>query len=105
MKNMDYPELPRTFTPLFDYPIRDTSICLGGDGMYYLTGTTGSPDWWAVTADIQIWKSPNLINWMPLITEPRKRTAVWNIDRDGTWQKEIKLRDGAPFRSMWAPEI
>lgn len=105
MKNMDYPELPRAFTPLFDYPIRDTSICLGGDGMYYLTGTTGSPDWWAVTADIQIWKSPNLINWMPLITEPRKRTAVWNIDRDGTWQKEIKLRDGAPFRPMWAPEI
>ena len=32
--------------PLFDYPVRDTSICLGGDGNYS-TGTTGQGNWWA----------------------------------------------------------
>ncbi|WP_217591755.1 family 43 glycosylhydrolase [Cohnella sp. GbtcB17] len=90
---------------LFDYPLRDPSICLGHDGYYYLTGTTGSPDWWAVTGDLQIWKSPDLLEWTSVITEPRKRSTVWNIDRDGTWQREIRLRDGAPFRPLWAPEI
>ncbi|MGM0883778.1 MAG: family 43 glycosylhydrolase [Bacillota bacterium] len=99
------PTLPKDFKPLFDYPLRDTSICLGGDGFYYMTGTTGYPDWWAVTGDIQIWKSEDLANWTPLITEPRKRTTVWNVDRDGTWQKTITFRDGAPFRPLWAPEI
>ncbi|WP_165452272.1 family 43 glycosylhydrolase [Paenibacillus thalictri] len=99
------PELPAHFKPLFDYPLRDTSICLGHDGYYYMTGTTGFPDWWAVTGDIQIWKSADLQEWTPIITEPRKRTVVWNIDRDGTWEKEITLRDGAPFRPLWAPEI
>ncbi|MFH5182483.1 family 43 glycosylhydrolase [Paenibacillus sp. TAB 01] len=97
--------LPKNFKPLFEFPIRDTSICLGGDGNYYVTGTTGFPDWWAVTGDIQVWKSADLLNWTPVITTPRKRSTVWNIDRDGTWQKKTAMRDGAPFRPLWAPEI
>ena len=47
------PKLP-LLKPLFDYPIRDTSFCVGHDKAYYLTGTTGPPDWWAVTGDIQV---------------------------------------------------
>ncbi|CAM3987714.1 family 43 glycosylhydrolase [Paenibacillus alkaliterrae] len=97
--------LPTSLRPLFDYPVRDTSICLGGDGWYYLTGTTGYPDWWGVTGDVQVWKSADLQEWTPIVTEPRKRSTVWNIDRDGTWQKEVGQRDGAPFRPLWAPEI
>ncbi|WP_413375471.1 family 43 glycosylhydrolase [Paenibacillus taichungensis] len=96
---------PSNFIQLINCPVRDTSICLGGDGYYYMTGTTGCPDWWAVTGDIQLWKSPDLKQWSPVITEPRRRSVVWNIDRDGTWQKEIGLRDAAPFRPLWAPEI
>lgn len=91
--------------PLFDYPIRDTSICLGPDGIYYMTGTTGAPDMWAVTGEIRVWKSPDLINWEPVVTKPRTRSVVWSIDRDGTWEKKISIRDGAPFRPLWAPEI
>ena len=98
------PALP-PLSPLFEYPLRDTSICVGGDGVYYLTGTTGSPDWWAVTGDIQVWKSSDLKTWTPVIEKPRKRSVVWNIDRDGTWETPIPLRDGAPFRPLWAPEI
>jgi beta-xylosidase len=99
-------KLPVNLNPVFDYPIRDISVCMGPDSVYYMTGTTGYPDWWAVTGDIQIWKSKDLKNWEPLITKPRKRSMVWNIDRDGSkWNKVITLRDGAPFRPLWAPEI
>jgi xylan 1,4-beta-xylosidase len=98
------PALP-PIRPLFDYPMRDVSICLGPDGVYYLTGTTGYPDWWAVTGDIQVWKSPDLKSWTPVADQPRRRAIVWNLDRDGTWGKRVPIRDGAPFRPLWAPEI
>lgn len=98
-------KLPADLKPFLDYPVRDVSVCLGPDSTYYMTGTTGDPDMWAVTGDIKIWKSVNLVNWLPVITQPRKRATIWNADRDGTWEKRIQLRDGAPFRPLWAPEI
>lgn len=98
------PALP-SIKPLFDYPLRDTSIARGHDGAYYLTGTTGYPDWWGVTGDIQVWRSEDLQSWAPVVRKPRERSVVWNADRDGTWEKRVPLRDGAPFRPMWAPEI
>lgn len=93
------------FKPLFDYPVRDTSIILGGDGNFYLTGTTGDPDMWAVTGNLQLWKSPDLNNWTTVIERPRTRSVVWNVDREGSWEKPIALRDGNPFRPLWAPEV
>ena len=67
------PHTPRTpklppMKPLFDYPLRDTSICVGGDGMYYLTGTTGDiPTWWTdQRRRIRVWKSADLKTWEPL---------------------------------------
>lgn len=98
------PALP-PIRPLLDIPVRDTSICTGHDGAYYLTGTTGWPDMWAVTGDIQVWRSEDLATWTPVVQKPRARSVVWNVDRDGTWEKRIPLRDGAPFRPLWAPEI
>jgi hypothetical protein len=59
--------------PLFDFPLRDPSICIGGDGMYYLTGTTGFPTWWQTNEGIRVWKSPDLKKWEPL-------GLVWRID-------------------------
>lgn len=89
------------FQPLFDHPVRDTSICLGPDGNYYLTGTTadntGGPDdpkgWWYINEGIRVWKSPDLKQWQPL-------GLVWKIE-DGTWQKEFHDKR----RALWAPEI
>jgi len=91
--------------PLFDQFLRDTSIVLAPDGMYYMTGTTGGPEMMVVTSDLSIWKSPDLWHWTPVQEIPRQSTVVWNIDRDGTWMKPITLRDGEPFRPLWAPEI
>jgi xylan 1,4-beta-xylosidase len=79
--------------PLFDYPLRDPSICIGGDGAYYLTGTTGFPTWWKTNEGIRIWKSPDLVQWRPL-------GLVWKIEQ-GTWQKEFH----GDQRALWAPEI
>jgi beta-xylosidase len=98
-------DLP-TIAPLFDQFLRDTSIVLAGDGMYYMTGTTGGPEMMVVTSDLSVWKSPDLIHWSPVRELPRQSTVVWNIDRDGSsWIKPITLRDGEPFRPLWAPEI
>ena len=79
--------------PLFDYPVRDTSICLAGDGNYYLTGTTGHPTWWKTNEGVRVWKSPDLKEWEPL-------GLVWTIE-DGTWQKEFH----DDRRALWAPDI
>lgn len=92
-------------TPLFDQFLRDTSICLAPDGNYYMTGTTGGPEIMVVTSDLSLWKSEDLVHWSPVRDLPRQSTVVWNIDRDGTWMKPITLRDGEPFRPLWAPEI
>jgi len=79
--------------PLFDFPVRDTSVCLGGDGNYYLTGTTGFPTWWKTNEGIRVWRSADLKQWTPL-------GLVWRID-DGTWQKQFHGEN----RAVWAPEI
>ncbi len=87
---------------LIDHPVRDTSVCIGPDGMYYLTGTTGAKTggaeakdgWWYVNEGIRVWRSPDLTNWAPL-------GLVWSFDKDATWQKP--LEEGR--RALWAPEI
>ena len=79
---------------LLDFPVRDTSICVGPGRAYYLTGTTGHPTWWTNNEGIRIWRSPDLTNWVPL-------GLVWTFEKDATWQKPVK--DG--HRAIWAPEI
>ena len=92
--------------PLFDQFLRDTSIVLAGDGNYYMTGTTGGPEMMIVTSDLSVWKSPDLTHWSPVRDLPRPSTVVWNLDRDGPkWMQPLTMRDGEPFRPLWAPEI
>ena len=93
--------------PLFDHPVRDTSICLGGDGYYYLTGTTanrtGGPkdqdSWWYVNEGVRVWKSPDLKSWEPL-------GLVWSLEEDATWAKAYRRNSsGINRRALWAPDI
>jgi xylan 1,4-beta-xylosidase len=80
-------------TPLFDFPLRDPSICLH-EGTYYLVGTTGAPTWWQTNEGIRMWRSVDLVTWEPL-------GFVWTLDGDATWAKAV--HDGN--RAVWAPEI
>lgn len=79
--------------PLFDFPVRDTCVCVAPDA-YYLTGTTGAPTWWETNEGIRIWRSTDLKKWEPL-------GLVWSFEKDGTWQK--KVVNGR--RALWAPEL
>lgn len=75
--------------PLLELHLRDTIIRRGGDGCYYLTGSTGD-NIWDLNGGVELWKSSDLKKW-------EYRGVIWDIDRDGTWQKRC--------RYMWAPEI
>ncbi len=83
----------RSMKPLFDYPVRDTSICVGPDKQYYLTGTTGAPDWWKTNPGIRVWRSKDLKTWEPL-------GLVWSFEKNAAWQ-ELK----GDQLAIWAPEI
>lgn len=90
--------------------IRDPYIILGPDGMYYLTGTTPRPgdpreksdkyntglgDASIVGPAVQLWRSPDLVDWEYLGTP-------YTLDDASSWAKE---RNKSPMRLIWAPEL
>lgn len=83
--------------PLLELHMRDTQICVGGDGAYYMTGSTGD-NIWAFNDGVELWRSTDLVDWTYL-------GLVWNLDRNGGWAGRWRARKGVPFRAIWAPEI
>ncbi len=93
--------------PLFDTTIRDTSICRGGDGRWYLTGTYAPDGDFQNNDGITLWHSPDFETW-------EKLGQVWSITRDATsphsaWQLERRVNPDDPrgplVRGMVSPEI
>src|SRR5512136_2765262 len=76
---------------LMDTPLRDTSICRGPDGTWYLTGTV--EPFWAYNEGIKLWRSKDLANWETL-------GIVWRYG-DSPWHKRY-LEAKKP---LWAPEV
>lgn len=87
--------------PLLDIHIRDAVVILGGDGYYYMTGSTGNNVFY-YNEGIELYRSANLKKWEYL-------GVIWNIDREGGWEKnaweEKPWSDGKPVRAVWAPEL
>lgn len=83
--------------PLLDLHIRDTVICVGGDGNYYMTGSTGD-NIWEFNDGVELWRSPDLKKWDYV-------GLVWSIQKEGTWEKEPRSLHGKPTVTLWAPEI
>jgi xylan 1,4-beta-xylosidase len=75
--------------PIWELHLRDTIICLGGDGNYYMTGSSGD-NIWDKNDGVELWRSTDLKKWDYL-------GLVWSLTKDATWQK------GASY--VWAPEI
>jgi hypothetical protein len=75
--------------PIWELHLRDTIINKGGDGFYYMTGSSGD-NIWDVTSGIELWRSKDLRKWDYV-------GLVWSFVKDATWEK------GA--RYVWAPEI
>lgn len=83
--------------PLLELHLRDTQMCLGGDGYYYMCGSSGD-NIWAYAAGAELWWSKDLKKWEYL-------GLVWSIEKDGTWEKKWSNLHGKPARALWAPEI
>lgn len=76
---------------LFDTPLRDTSLCEGPDGTWYLTGTI--EPFWTFNEGIRLWKSKDLQRWEPLGMVWRYGTSPWHA-------KYLAAK-----KPLWAPEI
>ena len=63
--------------PVWDVHMRDSDIILGGEGNYYMTGSTGD-NIWQYNDGIELWKSSDLIHWKYLV-------LVWCLDKVGGW--------------------
>ncbi len=83
--------------PLMELHLRDAVICVGGDGNYYLTGSSGN-NIWAWAEGVELWKSPDLKNWSYI-------GLVWSIEKEGHWEKQWQNLHGKPARALWAPEL
>jgi beta-xylosidase len=79
-----------------DMQLRDTVVRLGGDGNYYLTGSSGA-DIWDFNDGVELWRSADLKKW-DYVGE------VWTFDKDGTWEKQWRWHR-KPVRALWAPEL
>lgn len=114
-------QIPAHVSPLIDYWMRDTYIMNGGDGYYYMTGTTATPErkftgqvhCWDWNDGIYMFRSQNLQHWEPM-------GLVWSLDNDATWQRDFHvyaegekrpmksvngdLLDNS-YRAVWAPEL
>ena len=83
--------------PLMELHLRDTVIIVGGDGNYYMTGSSGDNIWW-FNDGVELWRSKDLKKWDYL-------GLVWSVERDGTWEKEWRNLHDKPARAVWAPEL
>ncbi len=85
-------------TPALDVHLRDGVVTLGGDGMYYLTGSSGD-NIWAWAQGIELWRSADLHQWNYL-------GLVWEIDTEAPdWVKRWRKHPRRATRAVWAPEI
>jgi len=74
-----------------DSPLRDTSICQGPDGTWYMTGTV--EPFWSYNEGIKVWKSPDLVKWEPL-------GFVWKYGGSPWHTPYLEAK-----KPLWAPEI
>ncbi len=76
---------------LLDTPLRDTSVCLGPDKTYYLTGTC--EPFYGDNRGIRVWRSKDLEKWESL-------GMVWQYG-SSPWHKKFLEKK----KPLWAPEI
>jgi hypothetical protein len=84
-------------SPMLEVHVRDTIICLGDDGNYYMTGSTGD-NIWAFNDGVELWKSADLKSWQYL-------GLVWSVEQHGGWERQWRTLHDLPSRAVWAPEI
>lgn len=92
--------------PVLGDQIRDAQVCAGGDGAWYMTGTTGNdsffrpgPEVWLRNPGIQVFRSTDRKHWTSL-------GWVWTFEKDAGWARSFGTFGGrGPARAIFAPEI
>lgn len=94
--------------PLLDVPLIDAAITRGPDGMYYLTGTTGTPDPgsssinFSINDGIRLWRSKDLRSWKELGLVAPRSTVKANVGDLGLLRT---AREADEMRGLLAPEL
>ena len=88
--------------PCLEVHVRDAVVTLGGDGNYYMTGSTGD-NIWAWAKGVELWRSPDLKEWSYV-------GLVWDIDKEADewvrqWRAYPNEEGTQGVRAVWAPEI
>jgi hypothetical protein len=97
--------------PLIEVQVRDTIVCRGGDGNFYLTGSTGE-NIWAYNRGVELWKSPDNgespnryalgYQWAryaliaasrPGSGDPRNEQGIWNHDLAPHYSSNFTLNE------------
>lgn len=85
--------------PIREVHVRDSRITRGGDGYYYMTGSSGH-NIWCYANGIELWRSEDMKDWEYV-------GLVWDIDKEAdAWVKQPRAYGGKyAVRAVWAPEI
>lgn len=84
--------------PILEVHVRDSRITRGGDGYYYMTGSSGH-NIWVYANGIELWRSKDMKDWEYV-------GLVWDIDKEADkWVRDYRSYSGYAVRAVWAPEI
>lgn len=76
----------KAISPLFDFPLKDISMCIGPDGWYYITGTSILTENTSENEAITIWKSCDLEKWISI-------GEVWHFGKSYNCKDEINRHE------------
>ncbi|MFZ4456885.1 MAG: Ig-like domain-containing protein [Bacteroidales bacterium] len=91
--------LPTMTALISDVSLRDVSICVGADKMYYMVGSMSDNNIWCRNEGVNLWRSNDLKTWTYV-------GLIWSFEGDATTaDKAWSSFYGIQFRALWNTKI
>ncbi|MEI6753629.1 MAG: T9SS type A sorting domain-containing protein [Paludibacter sp.] len=91
--------LPAMTALITDVSLRDVSICVGADKMYYMVGAMSDNNIWCRNEGVNLWRSNDLKTWTYV-------GLIWSFEGDATTaDKTWNLFYNQQFRALWDTNI
>ena len=91
--------LPAMTALISDVSLRDVSICVGADKMYYMVGAMSDNGIWCRNEGVNLWRSNDLKTWTYV-------GLIWSFEGDATTaDKTWNLFYNQQFRALWDTNI
>ena len=91
--------LPSMTALILDVSLRDVSICVGADRMYYMVGAMSDNNIWCRNEGVNLWRSNDLKTWTYV-------GLIWSFEGDATTtDKSWSLFYNQQFRALWNTKI